>query len=129
LSEEEDFDYLTITCEDKDLKKHTILNINQMEEARLIKQLNLGIIKYKDLPQHMCETSSIIITAIKNHIDVPKKFYDDFNIMLSVVKINGMLLWKVSDRLIQNYYIQVWSLQVFFLLTNKLNNQRLSPLK
>ena len=31
--------------------------------------------------------------------------YDDFNIMLSVVKLNGMLLEKVSNRLIQNYYI------------------------
>ena len=64
---------------------------------------------YIDLPQELSNIRSIVITAIKKDINninyIPIKYYNDFDIMLFAVKLDGMLLCKVSNNLKQNYYI------------------------
>jgi len=80
-----------------------------MDKHQVVIRLNDGTVDYCDLPQNLCGEKSVIIAAIQNNIDnvkyIPKFCYDDFEIMLTAVKIDGMLLAKVSKRLIQNYYI------------------------
>ena len=80
-----------------------------MEEQQIIDQLNKGIIIYTDLSQNFSGKRSIVIAAIKKDINninyLPDSYYNDFEIMLMVVKQDGMLLDKVSKNLIQDYFI------------------------
>ena len=78
-----------------------------MEE--IIDQINKGSVEYSDLSQNWRILRPIIIASIKKNPDnvnyLPNHYYNDFDIMLMAVRLNGMLLKKVSKNLIQNYYI------------------------
>ena len=80
-----------------------------MNEHQVITQLNDGTIEYYNLPQNWARKRSVVIAAIEKNIDnidyIPEIYYDDFEVMLIAVKINGIVLSKVSTDLIQNYYI------------------------
>lgn len=67
------------------------------------------MIHYDKLPYDMSNKRCIVIAAIQKNIQnlnwIPIKYYDDFEIMLIAVKIDGMLLAKASINLMKNYYL------------------------
>jgi len=80
-----------------------------MQEEHIIKGIRDGEINYVELPHDISHKRSIVITAIQKDIQnfnwIPIKFYYDFEIMLTAVKIDGMLLAKASENLMRNYYL------------------------
>lgn len=80
-----------------------------MNEQTAITLIHDGTLQYYDLSQNWSRKRSIVIAAIEKDICninyIPRVYYDDFEVMLIAVKKDGMVLSKVSDDLIQNYYI------------------------
>ena len=81
----------------------------------IIHRINSGEISYDDLPTEHKQNSLIVIAAVKKDISniqlVPERFYDDYDVMLELVKHDGSLLWYASEYLIQNHDIVMAAVQ------------------
>ena len=84
-----------------------ILNSSQIQ--KIIDQINSGEIFYNNLPIKQKYNNHIVIAAVKKDINniklLPERFYDDYFVMLELVKHNGLLLAYVSEELIQDHNI------------------------
>jgi hypothetical protein len=87
--------------------RYNKLQTSQIKE--IIHHINSGEIYYDDLSTIHKQNSHIVIAAVKKDISniqiVPERFYDDYDVMLELVKYDGSLLWYVSEDLIQNHEI------------------------
>ena len=93
--------------------RYNILQTSQIQE--IIHKINSEEIFYEDLPTDQKHNRHIIIAAIKkdmSNIDlIPAYFFDDYDIMLELVKHDGSLLWYASKDLIQNHNIVLSAVQ------------------
>lgn len=84
-----------------------ILSSSQIRN--LISKINSRDIIYKDIPAEHKHNISIILAAVKismNNIKLlPARCYDDYDVMIELVRYNGLLLAYASDDLKQNYNI------------------------
>ena len=75
-------------------------------ETKIISEINDGTLEYSQLSKELKHNPSITIVALRKKSSninyLPKIFFDNFDIMLQAVQLNGFILQKVSDDLIQN---------------------------